>query len=325
MSETVVFKSPIGYRIEGFIAEKQSLGFKYIGEKETMRRFDRYWTEHGYGDTGLTEDNLAGWISKKDDEGGSGLRDRVSVIRQFSLYLNGLGIPSYFPGFTVRYKPRARQPFSSGEIGEFINLIDTPVICCDNWVQRKRFYDEYPMLFRLLYLNGMRISEACGLEISQVNFTDATITVYDGKGHKDRLIYMADDVALLLKDYVHHMKKVYALDSRFVFPGKDPERHIMPLSVNRRFNEVWAKTSFAGSREKPSVHDFRHTYVVNRINLWMEQGLDFDHMLPYLCKYLGHRNFNETYYYYHYVEEAAKAIREKDSVIGKVIPEVMRR
>ena len=99
----------------------------------------------------------------------------------------------------------------------------------------------------------------------------------------------------------------------------------MPLSVNRRFNEVWAKTSFAGSREKPSVHDFRHTYVVNRINLWMEQGLDFDHMLPYLCKYLGHRNFNETYYYYHYAEEAAKTIREKDRVIEKVIPEVMRR
>ena len=41
MSETVAFKSPIGYRIEGFIAEKQSLGFKYIGEKETMKRFDR--------------------------------------------------------------------------------------------------------------------------------------------------------------------------------------------------------------------------------------------------------------------------------------------
>ncbi len=297
MSESLSFQSPIGYRIEDFITEKKALGFKYVQETNVMKRFDSYWLIHGYDDTGLSKEKLADWMVKKENENGSSLRGRVSVIRQFSLYLNGLGIPSYFPAFTVRYKPHARQPFSKDEIYELFELIDTPVDC-PNWILRRRFYDEYPMLFRLLYLNGMRISEACGLEKSQVNFRDATITIYDGKGHKDRLIYMAEDVTLLLKDYVHHMSKHYGIDSMFVFPGKDPAKHIKPLSVNRRFNEIWAKTSFPGRREKPSVHDFRHTYVVNRINLWMTQGLDFEHMLPYLCKFLGHRNFNETYYYY---------------------------
>jgi len=48
-------------------------------------------------------------------------------------------------------------------------------------------------------------------------------------------------------------------------------------------------------------------------------------MLPYLSRFLGHKSFNDTYYYYHYVEEAAQTIRKRDSVIGRVIPEVMRR
>jgi len=323
MSEKNVFQSPMGYLIDGFIKEKQSLGFKYYAEQVLMKQFDKYWIEHGYSDTALTEDNLAGWLSKKDSERGSGLRARVTVIRQFSQYLTGLGIPCYIPEFKVHYKPRARQPFSGEEICELFKLIDSPIYCND--VKQKRFSDEYPMLFRLLYLNGMRISEACSLEFSQIDFTNATITIYDGKGHKDRLIYMADDVAVLLKDYVYHMKKTYRLDSKYVFPGNDPQKHIHRTSVGYRFNKIWAKTPFSGSREKPTIHDFRHTFVVNRINLWLEQGIDFNQMIPYLCKYLGHRNFNETFYYYHYVEEAAKSIRKKDSTIEKVIPEVMRR
>ena len=57
----------------------------------------------------------------------------------------------------------------------------------------------------------------------------------------------------------------------------------------------------------------------------MAQGLDFDQMLPYLSRFLGHKTFNETYYYYHYVEEAAKTIQRLDKTASKVIPEVMRR
>lgn len=46
-------------------------------------------------------------------------------------------------------------------------------------------------------------------------------------------------------------------------------------------------------------------------------------MLPYLSRYLGHKSPDETYYYYHLVEKAFDTIREKDTVSGKVIPEVV--
>ena len=55
----------------------------------------------------------------------------------------------------------------------------------------------------------------------------------------------------------------------------------------------------------------------------MHQGIDTNTMLPYLSRYLGHKSPDETYYYYHLVEKAFDTIREKDSVSGKVIPEVI--
>ncbi len=96
-------------------------------------------------------------------------------------------------------------------------------------------------------------------------------------------------------------------------------------SISSMFRRCWLNTSFAsGCDRNPTIHGLRHAYVVNRINLWRGQGLDFEHMLPYLSRFLGHKSFNDTHYY-HYVEEAAQTIRKRDSVIDRVIPEVMRR
>lgn len=73
---------------------------------------------------------------------------------------------------------------------------------------------------------------------------------------------------------------------------------------------------------KPTIHGMRHTFVVKRLNLWMLQGKDLDTMLPYLSKYLGHNGPIDTLYYYHYVADAFRIVREKDTVANDVIPEV---
>jgi len=46
-------------------------------------------------------------------------------------------------------------------------------------------------------------------------------------------------------------------------------------------------------------------------------------MLPYLSRYLGHKNPLETFYYYHLVKKAFAIINEKDTVSVRVIPEVI--
>jgi len=327
MRKETEYRSSIGHHIEGFLAEKQSLGYKYIHEANILRIFDEYWATHNYCDTGLTPDNLEDWVQMGENEGPARLIERVSVIRQFSLYLNGLCIPSYIPPIETKYEVPVRIPLAKYELKEFFSEVDdySPAMYGGS-VFSKRMSKEYPVLFRMIYLNGMRVSEAISLPLSLVDLESGIVTILDGKGNKDRLIYMEEDMTMLCRDYLKWLRSELGTEPAWVFPGRDPERHIHISSVDYRFNRFWKKTPSSAIRAvKPTVHDLRHTFVVDRINLWLEQGLDFNQMLPYLSKFLGHRSFDETFYYYHYAQEAAKTIRKMDTVIGKVIPEVMRR
>jgi hypothetical protein len=58
------------------------------------------------------------------------------------------------------------------------------------------------------------------------------------------------------------------------------------------------------------------------MNAWINEGLSYDLMLPYLSKYLGHSCIEESLYYYHLNEEANIFIRKRDRTAGRVIPEV---
>lgn len=327
MDEKSAYTSAISTYISGFIDEKHALGYKYINGSRIMRRFDKYWAEHNYGNVGLSPENLADWMQMKDSEGAANLLGRISIIRQFAKYLNGLGIKSHIPPVEVRYEVPARQPFSKSEIKELFCQIDA--YAPSNHARSGapiHIANEYPILFRLIYLNGMRLSEACNLHTSDLDLENGIITILDGKGHKDRLIYLADDTTTLCIKYLGYLRNILNEEPIWLFPGVNPHKHLHISSVEYRFDACLKKTTFIKNRSiKPTIHDLRHTFVVDRINQWMEQGLSFDHMLPYLSKFLGHKSFKETFYYYHYVEEAVKLIRRKDQVIEKVIPEVMRR
>ena len=190
----------------------------------------------------------------------------------------------------------------------------------------RRIANEYPVLFRLIYLNGMRPGEACRIQMENVDLVEGTVLIQGGKGNKDRLIHLSGDMAELCRDYRSYLRETLGHEPEWLFPGIKPENPLSYGSVSAMFRRCWLETAFAGHCDRnPTAHCLRHAYVVKRIDLWRRQGLDFEHMLPYLSKFLGHKSFDESYYYYHLAEESVRTIREKDTVIGRVIPEVMRR
>lgn len=325
MAEEIIYTSSIAGWITGFIQEKKSLGYKYYNESKWMRMFDNYWNGHGYDAAGLTPENLSDWVKKRETESEKCLATRVSVIRQFAKYLNGLGIPSFCPPVEVHYQKAVIHLPAPDEISEFFDQVDS-YSPRKGSADTRRMGNEYPVLFRLIYLNGLRASEACLLQRDKIDLDAGTVCILDGKGNRDRLIYLSDDMAELCRDYIGYMEETLGRKTAWFFPGLNPDAPLSYGSVSAMFRRCWQKTSFAsGCDRNPTTHCLRHAYVVSRINLWREQGLYFEHMLPYLSRFLGHKSFNETYYYYHYAEEAARTIRSRDTVIGRVIPEVMRR
>ena len=134
---------------------------------------------------------------------------------------------------------------------------------------------------------------------------------------------MADDLSALCREYYEYLCKELRCRPRWFFPGRDPDKPLKNTSVDRVFNRFWAATKFSSAcNNKPTVHDLRFTFVTDRIDLWVMDGIDTDVMMPYLQKYLGHKSLQDSYYYYHNSKQLYESIRIMDKTIDQVIPEV---
>ena len=114
----------------------------------------------------------------------------------------------------------------------------------------------------------------------------------------------------------------YNFYSEYLFPSSNPDKPLEVASVNKKFKEFWKNTSGASDSRYPTVHSLRYSFVVKRMNLWMEEGKNLTAMMPYLSKYLGHESVENTYYYYYQIESAFKIVRQKDLLSDRIIPEV---
>ncbi len=65
-----------------------------------------------------------------------------------------------------------------------------------------------------------------------------------------------------------------------------------------------------GTHHAPRIHDLRHTFVVRRILLWQQQGVDVDQTMLSLSTYVGHASVADTYWYLQAVPELLAAAAE---------------
>ena len=71
------------------------------------------------------------------------------------------------------------------------------------------------------------------------------------------------------------------------------------------------------------IHDFRHTYSVNLLLKWSEEGKDLLAYLPYMHTMLGHKSFEETAYYRKRTSAAFPFVREHlEAAFPDIIQEV---
>ncbi|MCD7991712.1 MAG: tyrosine-type recombinase/integrase [Clostridia bacterium] len=322
MYKTYDYASILAPYIKGLIEEKRSLGFSYQTEAYILKLFDDYWIEKGYAVASITRESLEDWMVQRKTEGRHYRDQRVSFVRQLSLYMCSLGIDSYSPKGFVRSVNAVQHIYSDDEICELFKVIDS-YKSQNSDPSLQRLSVQYKILFRLILCCGLRISEACCLRIQDVDFEKGILTINHSKGDRNRLVYIPDDLLSPCHEYYVWTKTMLAFEPYWLFPAKNPDSHISNTSVEARFNKFLKATSFMDDCDKkPTIHGLRHTFVVKRLNKWMEQGISLDAMMPYLSKYLGHNGSIDTLYYYHHVADAFRIVREKDTVANDVIPEV---
>ncbi len=316
------YQSCFGPYIERFIQEKRDAGFIYESEEWKLKHFDAFCIEESITEPVLTRELAYTWGALRDDEALVTCSGRASILRQFALHLTTLGMDAYIPSRFFKAEKKAIHILSDEEIMALFEEIDGYVPATTGRVFH-RLAAEYKVIFRLIYCCGLRVSEARKLKWNYVDLDNGSVRIMQSKGRKDRIVYLADDLVELLKSYASVLRDVYDCEAEWVFPAKDPMKCLSTVTVDKRFRISWQSTAYYGSCDRdPTVHSLRHSFVVKRMNTWMEEEVSLKEMLPYLSRYLGHTSPDDTFYYYHQVDSAFRIIKNKDTTGPRVIPEV---
>ena len=313
------YVSTLAPYMRGLVEMKRSCGYAYDAGAYRLHLLDRFCVESGYEKGTVSRELVASWMESRSQDGASHRSGLLSAARQLSLHILSLGRDSYVPrGFGRSASPVPYIP-TAAEAQAFFEVLDAygghgfPLMA-----------DGYRIAFRLMYCCGMRIAECASLAAEDVDLAGGAITVRHSKGDKDRIVYMAPELAGMASAYWRGLVASLGWEPIWFFPGPDPSKHVNKMTYDARFARLWAQVPGAQEHPKrPTPHCLRHAFVVRRMNSWMEQGVDLDRMMPYLSAYLGHAGPSETYYYYHQVEEAFSLVRKKDGASARVIPEVV--
>ena len=180
-----------------------------------------------------------------------------------------------------------------------------------------------PVLFRLLWASGLRISEALGIDIKDVDFTTNVITILHGKLGKERLIPLSRSLSSLLKKYMDECTSGFGQDEPIFYYRRGERLKGHQIYQHFRLTLLRSGIPYQGKNKGPRLHDFRHTFAVNAMNKMADDEKDLYVALPILSAYLGHESIESTERYVRLTEERIGSITERFSkIVVDAFPEV---
>ena len=141
-------------------------------------------------------------------------------------------------------------------------------------------------ILEVLYGCGLRVSELCGLRISQVYLEEGFVRII-GKGDKQRLVPLGDMAADAIRAYLPARTDPQRGSEDILFLNKFGTA----LSRVAVFNMVKNQTMLAGIYKTISPHTFRHSFATHLV----ENGAD----LRVVQEMLGHESILTTEIYTH--------------------------
>ena len=199
----------------------------------------------------------------------SSINRKVSVIKNFLKFLQSEKIIDQInldKFESLKSSKKIPKAITKSQIDEIFNSLNN---------SKSRNSKVYTMVLRLMFLSGLRVSEALNLRWSDLNINDFSLNIY-GKGSKERKVYLTQDFSKQLS----YLKS----NSIFIF-------HINNKPISTRTINKFLKDSFKNGiiNKSLSSHIFRHSFATTML----ENNADIRH----IQKLLGHSSISTTEIY----------------------------
>lgn len=304
----VIYRSIFANEFQELVELKRSLGFKYETEAGAFKRIDSFFISCGLDTKTVSKDICSKWCEKRTYESPANHAARISAMRVFCRYLNDIGIAAYVPpsGITKHPPKYDAHIYTDEELKLFFAEVDKSQSVPSECPYRAQIM---PVFFRILYTSGLRVSELRLLRVKDFDLEKGYIHIRDAKNHKERLVPVHTILVEKSQELKQSIHKSSSDDEYFfmIMPGRP-----MTLgNIYHNFRRYIEKAGIPHTGHGPRVHDFRHTYCVNLLRKWSDEGKDLLAYLPYMKTMLGHESFEETAYYLKLTAERFPYIKEK--------------
>jgi len=129
-------------------------------------------------------------------------------------------------------------------------------------------------LFLLMLRCGLRVSEVAKLKVSDIDWEQQALLINQGKGRKDRRLYLSPDVVISLKECLENRPSQKTND--FLFWNQKRKNQPLSIKAIQKKMERYAKAA----EIKASCHSLRHTFASNLL----EEGTE----VISIKEFLGH-------------------------------------
>jgi integrase/recombinase XerD len=261
-----------------------------------LRRLGEFATSRGVRDPArLTLRLLRDFVYLLKDLGLSpaSIRRAVSAIRTYFGFLVGEGRLNDDPSARLESPRRGRALPETLSVQEVEALLAAP-----NVDQPLAWRDR--ALLELAYGAGLRVSELCGLALTDLLLSENLVRIF-GKGGKERLVPIGRSVIGAVSVYLHSMRPT--LDR-----GRSKNRVLLnvrgePLSRVGAWSIVRRASQRGGIKKRVTPHTLRHSFATHLL----EGGAD----LRAVQEMLGHADLSTTQIYTHVDREYLRSIHKQ--------------
>ncbi len=231
--------------------------------------------------TALSTDQLIDYILERSSETDRATTRKIlSSLRSFYGFLKDEGLREDDPARIIEIPRMSRhlpQVFTTGDVEDLLSCIgeETPLGLRDR------------TLFELIYSCGLRISEACGLDLSQVYLEESLIRV-TGKRNRQRAVPVGKEAEQWIRRYLAEGRGKLLSAARptdAVFISSRGSR-LTRQGAWKKFRCYILKADLEGK-----IHTLRHSYATHMLR----GGAD----LRVVQELLGHKDISTTQIYTH--------------------------
>lgn len=289
-----------------YIEYKKSLGYGSKSELAELKKMDKYFLNKNITNVQLTKTMVEDYATKREDETFATQAKRLSLLKQFAIYLKKMGYKDiYIHSIKTHKNTSDFRPYiySTKEIKTIFNYLD------NNQYDNSKSINNcvLPIFIRMLFGCGLRKNEAINLKNSDVDLEKRILIINNGKGNVSRLVPISESLANACKVY----KSKFPNNKEYFFcnyKGQKLSRHI-----TEHFQKALKELNILrADGTPPRLHDLRFTFAVMALEKMDKAGQDLYTTLPILCKYLGHNSIEATEHYVMLVKDYFISVTDKE-------------